>query len=92
MFLLFAVFLAGALIAQGVRLAGGRGDVRSAFGWVGDLLALPLTNSLGWPAAAMLPLAPAAHALRLFGRLDQRTDRSWMVFLLGVVVLLPIAF
>jgi DNA segregation ATPase FtsK/SpoIIIE, S-DNA-T family len=40
----------------------------------------------------MLPLAPAAHALRLFGRLDQRTDRSWMVFLLGVVVLLPIVF
>jgi S-DNA-T family DNA segregation ATPase FtsK/SpoIIIE len=91
-FLLFAVFLAGALVAQGIRLAGGRGDVRSAFGWVGDLLTLPLTNTLGWPAAAMLPLAPAAHALRLFGRLDQRTDRSWMVFLLGVVVLLPIAF
>jgi S-DNA-T family DNA segregation ATPase FtsK/SpoIIIE len=91
-FLLFAVFLAGALIAQGVRLAGGGGDVRSAFGWVGDLLTLPLTNTLGWPAAAMLPLAPAAHALRLFGRLDQRTDRSWMVFLLGVVALLPIAF
>ena len=89
--MLFAVFLAGALVAQGVRLVGGRGDVRSAFGWVGDLLTLPLTNALGWPAAAMLPLAPAAHALRLFGRLDQRTDRSWMVFLLGVVILLPIA-
>ena len=24
---------------------------------------------------------PAVHALRLFGRLDERTDRSWMVFL-----------
>jgi S-DNA-T family DNA segregation ATPase FtsK/SpoIIIE len=56
------------------------------------LLALPLARLLGWPAAAMLPLAPAAHALRLFGRLDQRTDRSWMVFLLGVVILLPIVF
>ncbi|HYN80833.1 MAG TPA: DNA translocase FtsK [Gemmatimonadaceae bacterium] len=90
--LLFALFLAGALTAEGVRLLGGRADVRSAFGWVGDLLALPLANALGWPAAAMLPLAPAAHALRLFGRLDQRTDRSWMVFLLGVVLLLPIVF
>ncbi len=40
----------------------------------------------------MLPLAPAADALRLFGRLDQRTNRSWMVFLLGLVVLLPIVF
>src|SRR5688572_3021786 len=90
--LLFALFLAGALTAEGVRLLGGRADVRSAFGWAGDLLALPLANTLGWPAAAMLPLAPAAHALRLFGRLDHRTDRSWMVFLLGVVALLPIVF
>jgi S-DNA-T family DNA segregation ATPase FtsK/SpoIIIE len=90
--LLFALFLAGALAAEGVRLLGGDSDVRSNFGWVGNLLALPLAHTLGWPAAAMLPLAPAAHALRLFGRLDQRTDRSWMVFLLGLVVLLPIVF
>jgi len=39
-----------------------------------------------------LPLAPAAHALRLFGRLGERKDRSWMVFLLGMVVLLPVIF
>jgi S-DNA-T family DNA segregation ATPase FtsK/SpoIIIE len=45
---------------------------------------------VGWVAAALLPFAPAAHALRLFGRLDQSTDRSWMVFLLGLVVLLPV--
>jgi S-DNA-T family DNA segregation ATPase FtsK/SpoIIIE len=90
--LLFALFLAGALAAEGIRLLGGQADVRSNFGWVGDLLALPLARALGWPAAAILPLAPAAHALRLFGTLDQRTDRSWMVFLLGVVVLLPIVF
>jgi S-DNA-T family DNA segregation ATPase FtsK/SpoIIIE len=73
-------------------LLGGNTDARSNFGWAGGLLALPLAKFLGWPAAAMLPLAPAAHALRLFGRLDQRTDRSWMVFLLGIVVLLPIVF
>jgi DNA segregation ATPase FtsK/SpoIIIE, S-DNA-T family len=90
--LLFALFLVGALAAEGIRLLGGDADVRSNFGWVGDLLALPLARVLGWPAAAMLPLAPAAHALRLFGRLDQRTDRSWMVFLLGVVILLPVVF
>jgi len=47
---------------------------------------------LGWPAAAILPLALAAHALRLFGRLGERKDRSWMVFLLGMVVLLPVIF
>ena len=33
-----------------------------------------------------------AHALRLFGRLGERKDRSWMVFLLGMVVLLPVVF
>ena len=92
MLLLFAIFLAGALGTEGWRLLGGNTDARSNFGWAGGLLALPLANFLGWPAAAMLPLAPAAHALRLFGRLDQRTDRSWMVFLLGIVVLLPIVF
>jgi S-DNA-T family DNA segregation ATPase FtsK/SpoIIIE len=59
---------------------------------VGALLAHPIALFLGWPAAALLPLAPAAHALRLFGRLGERKDRSWMVFLLGMVVLLPILF
>ena len=88
--LLFALFLAGALAAVGLK--GGAANVRSNFGWAGNLLALPVMNTLGWPAAALLPLAPAAHALRLFGRLDQRTDRSWMVFLLGLVLWLPIVF
>jgi len=91
-FLLFALFLAGALAVVGARLLGGATDVRSTFGWAGDLLAFPVVRTLGWPAAALLPLAPAAHALRLFGRLDQRTDRSWMVFLLGLVVWLPVVF
>jgi len=59
---------------------------------MGALLAYPIALFLGWPAAALLPLAPAAHALRLFGRLGERKDRSWMVFLLGMVVLLPIIF
>jgi DNA segregation ATPase FtsK/SpoIIIE, S-DNA-T family len=56
---------------------------------MGALLAHPIALFFGWPAAALLPLAPAAHALRLFGRLGERKDRSWMVFLLGMVVLLP---
>jgi S-DNA-T family DNA segregation ATPase FtsK/SpoIIIE len=90
--LLFAVFLAGALATEGFRLLGADANTERNFGWAGGLLALPLARMLGWPAAAMLPLAPLAHALRLFGRLDQRTDRSWMVFLLGVVILLPIVF
>src|SRR4051812_5149175 len=88
--LLFAVFLAGALAAQGYStIVGGGAGVRGNFGWMGALLAHPIALFFGWPAAALLPLAPAAHALRLFGRLGERKDRSWMVFLLGMVVLLP---
>ncbi|HEY6089540.1 MAG TPA: DNA translocase FtsK 4TM domain-containing protein, partial [Gemmatimonadaceae bacterium] len=90
--LLFAIFLAGALAAEGWSRLQGNGDVRGNFGWIGALLAHPIALFLGWPAAALLPLAPAAHALRLFGRLGERKDRSWMVFLLGMVVLLPVIF
>src|SRR2546430_2717171 len=92
--LLFGIFLAVALAAEGyTQLHGpGGGNVRGNFGWIGALLAQPIAQLLGWPAAALLPLALAAHALRLFGRLGQRKDRSWMVFLFGMVVLLPIVF
>jgi S-DNA-T family DNA segregation ATPase FtsK/SpoIIIE len=88
--ILFALFLGGALAMQGVALLRG-GDVTQSFGWAGSLLAYPMASVLGWPAAALIPIALAAHALRLFGRLAERTDRSWMVFLLGLVALLPVA-
>src|SRR5215212_3552990 len=87
---LFAVFLAGALAMQGIAMLKG-GDITRSFGWAGRLLAYPMARLLGWPAAALIPVALAAHALRLFGRLAERTDRSWMVFLLGLVFLLPVA-
>src|SRR3981081_1739691 len=91
--LLFAIFLGGALIAQGYStFVGGGAGVKGNFGWMGALLAHPIVLFFGWPAAALLPLAPAAHALRLFGRLGERKDRSWMVFLLGMVALLPVTF
>jgi S-DNA-T family DNA segregation ATPase FtsK/SpoIIIE len=88
--ILFAVFLAGALAMQGIAMLRG-GEITRSFGWAGKLLAYPMARFLGWPAAALIPVALAAHALRLFGRLAERTDRSWMVFLLGLVVLLPVA-
>ncbi|OLE16290.1 MAG: hypothetical protein AUG20_01485, partial [Gemmatimonas sp. 13_1_20CM_3_60_15] len=90
--LLFGIFLAGALAAQGITELQGHGSIQGNFGWIGALLARPIALLVGWPAAALLPLALIAHALRLFGRLGQRKDRSWMVFLLGMVVLLPIVF
>ncbi|MGH7650988.1 MAG: DNA translocase FtsK 4TM domain-containing protein, partial [Gemmatimonadaceae bacterium] len=92
-FLLFAIFLGGALAALGyANVVGGGSGVRGNFGWMGALLAHPIVLFFGWPAAALLPVAPAAHALRLFGRLGERKDRSWMVFLLGMVILLPVVF
>ncbi len=89
--LLFAVFLAGALVTLAVAAPGAGAVVRTNVGWVGWWLARPLVFVLGWPAAALVPAVPAVHALRLFGRLESETDRSWMIFFAGVVALLPIA-
>jgi S-DNA-T family DNA segregation ATPase FtsK/SpoIIIE len=89
--LLSAVFLAGALVSLALAAPGAGATVRSNVGWVGWWLARPLVAFLGWPAAALAPAVPAVHALRLFGRLESETDRSWMIFLAGVVAILPIA-
>jgi S-DNA-T family DNA segregation ATPase FtsK/SpoIIIE len=89
--LLFAVFLAGALVALAASTLRGGVDVRHSVGFVGYYLAYPVVSFFGWPAAALVPAVPAVHALRLFGRLESETDRSWMIFLAGVVVLLPVA-
>jgi DNA segregation ATPase FtsK/SpoIIIE, S-DNA-T family len=94
--MLFAVFLAGALGV--LALAGLRSgvDVRGSVGWVGWYLARPLVMLVGWPAAALAPLAAAAHALRVFGRLGPSDPGathgpSWMVFFAGMALLLPVA-
>ena len=88
--LLFAVFLAGALGVLGLHELRGGVDVRASVGFVGHWLARPLVALLGWPAAALTPLVPAVHGLRLFGRLESETDRSWMIFFGGLAMLLPI--
>ena len=94
--LLFAIFIGGALAVHGYSLLNaspdGQADLRGSFGALGEALARPVTNFFGWPAAVLIPVAPAAHAMTLFGRLDRGADRSWMVFLFGMVVLLPVAF
>ena len=88
--LLFAVFLAGALAALALARFKFGVDVRENVGPVGWYLANPLVWLVGWPAAVLAPLAPAVHALRVFGRLESETDRKWMVFFAGLVILLPI--
>ncbi|HUR92473.1 MAG TPA: DNA translocase FtsK 4TM domain-containing protein [Gemmatimonadaceae bacterium] len=94
--LLFAIFIGGALAVHGFGLLNaspdGQADLRGSFGSLGEALARPVTTLFGWPAAVLIPVALAAHAMTLFGRLDRGTDRSWLVFLFGMVVLLPVAF
>jgi DNA segregation ATPase FtsK/SpoIIIE, S-DNA-T family len=88
--LLFGVFLAAALAVLAYEQLRGGADLRERVGPLGYYLANPLVVLVGWPAALMAPLAPAVHALRVFGRLESATDRKWMTFFAGVVVLLPI--
>jgi len=89
--LLFAVFLVGALVAGG-RGEGATGCAAAGgvFGPVGSCLRAGLIFTLGVPTAWLLPLIPAVHGLRLFGRLQAAADRSWLVFLTGLVLLVPV--
>jgi S-DNA-T family DNA segregation ATPase FtsK/SpoIIIE len=88
--LLFAVFLGGAFAALALARMRAGVSVHDSVGVVGGFLAAPLVSFFGWPAAFLIPLVPAVHALRLFGRLESATDRSWMIFFAGLVLLLPV--
>ena len=88
--ILLAVFIAGALLfekaAAGTCLA-----TPGIFGPVGACLRGSLLGLLGGPAVALLPLIPLVHGLRMLGRIAERPDRSWLVCLVGAVLLLPVA-
>jgi S-DNA-T family DNA segregation ATPase FtsK/SpoIIIE len=89
--LLFGLFLAGAFTAVGVASLRTGFNATGTVGLIGNVLVTPLVWIFGWPAAVLTPLVPIVHALRLFGRLDSDSDRSWMIFFAGIVLLLPIA-
>ena len=90
--LLFALFLAGAfLVPPGTAVYESCTAAHGIFGPVGACLRSWSRDLIGIPAALLVPLIPAVHALRLFGRMESETDRSWLVFLIGVVVILPVA-
>jgi S-DNA-T family DNA segregation ATPase FtsK/SpoIIIE len=97
--LLFGIFLGAALGVFALAQLRSGVDVRGNVGWVGWWLARPIVALLGWPGALLTPLVPAVHALRVFGHgpppaspgSPQPTARDWMIFLGGVVALLPIA-
>jgi S-DNA-T family DNA segregation ATPase FtsK/SpoIIIE len=87
--LLLAVFLAGALMLHGWSELQGVPAAVGSFGSVGALAARALITIFGWTGASLLPVALAVHALRVFGRLGGGRDRSWLIFLLGMVLVLP---
>jgi S-DNA-T family DNA segregation ATPase FtsK/SpoIIIE len=89
--LLLAVFLGGAFVALALAELRAGVSVEASVGAVGKFLSQPLVTFFGWPAAVLIPFVPAVHALRLFGRLESTTDRSWMIFFAGLVLLLPVA-
>jgi S-DNA-T family DNA segregation ATPase FtsK/SpoIIIE len=89
--LLFAIFLAVAVLGGHGAHTGSCTRASSPMGPAGACVRAGLIALVGLPAAFLLPLIPAVHALRLFGRMRSDTDRSWLVFLIGVVLLLPVA-
>jgi S-DNA-T family DNA segregation ATPase FtsK/SpoIIIE len=90
--ILFAVFLAAAVVLGAAAPASASCTAaRSMMGPVGACLRAGLVAAIGLPATLLVPLLPAVHALRLFERLRSDTDRSWLLFLSGIVLLLPVA-
>ena len=88
-FLLLAVFLAGALMLHGWSEMRGVPAAAGSFGSVGAIAARSLIVLFGWVGSSLLPVALAVHALRVFGRMSGGRDRSWLIFLLGMVIVLP---
>ncbi len=89
--ILFGLFLAAALTAVGIASLRAGYNATGTVGFIGKIIVQPIVWLFGWPAAVLTPLVPVVHSLRLFGRLEAESDRSWMIFFAGVVFLLPIA-
>jgi DNA segregation ATPase FtsK/SpoIIIE, S-DNA-T family len=90
--LLLSLFLIGLLLTYAIGTDGGLLEVRGAFGAIGAAIVSPLVTILGWSGVVFLPVLPAVHGLRLLGRLNRGEDRSWLWFLSGLLLLVPIAF
>ncbi|MCC6931127.1 MAG: DNA translocase FtsK 4TM domain-containing protein [Gemmatimonadaceae bacterium] len=85
-----ALFMGGALALQPLPLDTACTSARGIFGPVGGCLKGALLFVLGAPAATILAFIPLVHGLRLLDRMRWETDRRWLLFLAGLVVILPI--
>jgi S-DNA-T family DNA segregation ATPase FtsK/SpoIIIE len=88
--LVAGAFVLGALVIGGAPAVGSCTEGHGLFGPVGACVRSALVSVIGLPAALLLPAAALVHGLRLLGRMEARTDRSWLVFLIGTALLLPI--
>jgi DNA segregation ATPase FtsK/SpoIIIE, S-DNA-T family len=90
--ILGALFVAGALIfgrtplaSESCAAAGG------AFGPVGGCIRWSVLGLVGAIAAVIVPLIPAVHGLRLLGRLEESDDQRFLVFTIGLAIIIPVA-
>src|SRR5690606_12529532 len=90
--LLLAVFLAGALAIERTPQGLSCAEDPVVFGPVGACVRYWIASFFGLPAFALVVAALAVHGLRLLGRVEARTDRSWLLCLLGLAAVLPVAF
>ena len=87
-----AAFVAGALIFG--RTPAGLESCTSAggpFGPVGGCIRWSILGLVGAIAAAIVPLIPATHALRHFGRLERSSRTHFDLLPLGLVAIVPVA-
>ncbi|MGI8547810.1 MAG: DNA translocase FtsK [Gemmatimonadaceae bacterium] len=87
--LLSAVFIAAAIVLHAVGAVRGSAVPMDGLGSVGSFVVWALSTLFGWVGASLLPIALAVHSLRLFGHFASARDRSWLLFLLGLVVVVP---
>jgi len=90
-FVLLALYL-GASVAVGPGVPGAASclSAHAAMGPVGSCFRAGSVWLLGLPATVLIPIALGAHGLRLYGLTKQDTDRKWLWFLIGLMVLVPI--
>ena len=87
--LVAGAFLLGALLTP-ATVARSCTEARGLFGPVGACVHHYIVQLVGLPGGLLLPAAALVHGLRLIGRLESRTDRSWLLFLGGATLLVPI--
>jgi S-DNA-T family DNA segregation ATPase FtsK/SpoIIIE len=85
------VFLGGALMFEQLTPGAACTAAAGPFGPIGGCAKWVVLTLVGFAGAGIVPLIPLAHGMRLLGKAEARTDRSWLVFTSGMALLAPIA-